>query len=96
MNNRLESAKNRLMSELENPPHLINKNYLWEKKYTGWRIKDYVIASHKENVSVGDCKDWFKGLLQENEIGDEYENLYGNSYSKDIERMYDLLTRYNN
>ena len=93
--NRLESIKNILSNELENCNHV--KDYLWGNAATQRKIDDYIIESVKAGVNVGDCIEWFKALLQDNDITDEYNKpIPTNTYSGDIHHLYDILARYMN
>jgi|GEM_PF-5428951 len=89
----LDSAKNGLERELKDAPYV--KGFLWGNAATNRKIKKYIIESVKEGVDAGDCIDWFKSLLSNNEITDEYEKpVSPNTYSGDIHQMYDILKRY--
>ncbi len=89
----LMSAKNILEEELKNVPHV--KEYLWGHASTKRKIENYIIESVKAGVDAGDCIDWFKSLLSNYQITDEYEKpVSPNTYSSDMQLMYDILSRY--
>jgi hypothetical protein len=89
----LQSAKNMLEMELKEAPYV--KDFLWGNAATRRKIEDYIIESVKAELDVADCIEWFKALLQDNQITDEYEMpLHINTYSKDIRCLYDIVSHY--
>jgi hypothetical protein len=89
----LESAKNILEQELENCPYV--KDFLWGNAATHRKIENYIIESVKAEVDMSDCVAWFKSLLHDNQIKDEYEKpVSPNTYSSDIQLLYNILVRY--
>jgi hypothetical protein len=89
----LESAKSILCRELEDCPYV--KDFLWGNAATQRKIQNYVIESVKAGVDSGDCIDWFKLLLRDNGIDDEYKRPISlNTYSSDIQLLYDTLIRH--
>ena len=88
MNIDLNTAKSILERELKEATYV--KDNPLGNAATDQKIKNYIIASIKENANKSDCLDWFNNLLKQNKVNDSKEY----SCSDVVEFAYEILKRY--